>query len=187
MVIQDNLKLMTVDAFEALIARPENAERRLELIDGEIAEKMPTQKHAATVGIFQGEIYIHLKTYPIGWGMVEARYRMPADDHNARLPDVSFVIGRDRPLTQKGSAPYMPDLAIEVKSPDDSFKAMRRKADYYLANGTRLVWLVHLEKRLVEVYRPDADVEILTEDGILSGEDVLPGFSLPLRTVFAVP
>jgi Uma2 family endonuclease len=87
---------------------------------------------------------------------------------------------------KKGSVPEMPDLAVEVKSPDDSLKLLRDKAHYYLANGTRLVWLVIPEKRLVEVYTPD-DEQILTEEDTLSGEDVLPGFTLPVRDIFADP
>lgn len=45
----------------------------------------------------------------------------------------------------------MPDLVIEVTSPDNTYKSMRKRADYYLAHGTRLVWLVYPEKCLVEV------------------------------------
>ncbi len=62
---------------------------------------------------------------------------------------------------------------------------MRAKASYYLANGTRLVWLVLPEKRLVEVYRADGEVDILTENDTLSGDDVLPGFALPVQAIFA--
>jgi hypothetical protein len=58
---------------------------------------------------------------------------------------------------------------------------------YYLANGSRLVWLIYPNYRLVEVYRLAADVEILGEEDSLTGGDVLPGFALPAREVFADP
>ena len=38
-------KLYTVDEFEQIIAQPENSERLLELVNGEIVEKMPTEEH----------------------------------------------------------------------------------------------------------------------------------------------
>jgi Uma2 family endonuclease len=62
---------------------------------------------------------------------------------------------------------------------------MRDTAAYYLANGSRLVWLVYPNYRLIEVYRPDADIVILGEEDTLTGGDVLPGFELPVREVFA--
>ena len=83
--------------------------------------------------------------------------------------------------------PHLPDLAVEIKSPDDTVKEMREKAAYYLAHGVRLVWLVYPHKRLVEVYRPDADVEILAVGDVLTGGEVLPGFSIPVADVFADP
>ena len=79
----------------------------------------------------------------------------------------------------------MPDLAVEVKSPDDSLSKLREKAAYYLANGTLLAWLVYPKKRLVIVLTPDSE-EILTEDDTLDGGDVLPGFTLPVRDIFRV-
>ena len=81
----------------------------------------------------------------------------------------------------------MPDLAVKIKSPTDTITEMRETAAYYVANGSRLVWLVYPNYRLVEVYRPEADVEILGEDDTLTGGDVLPGFALPVRAIFADP
>jgi Uma2 family endonuclease len=47
-----------------------------------------------------------------------------------------------------------------------------------------MVWLVFPQKQLIEVYRPDADVVILTADDMLEGGDVLPGFTLPVKDIF---
>lgn len=112
----------------------------------------------------------------------EVRYRMPNDNRNARLPDVSFRAGNS-PLVRQGSVPEMPDLAVEVKSPDDKLKDMRAKARYYLANGTKLVWLVEPHRRFVEVYSPDEEL-VLLEDETLSGGTVLPGFQATVRELF---
>ena len=79
----------------------------------------------------------------------------------------------------------MPDLAIEIKSPSDTVRLMREKAAYYLANGARQVWLVYPAQRMVEVYSPEADVEILMVGDQLPGGDVLPGFAMSVVEVFA--
>ena len=90
-------------------------------------------------------------------------------------------------MVTKGSVPEMPDLAVEVQSPDDSIKAMREKATYYLANGAKLVWLVYPRKRIVEVYHANGEIDIFHKGEMLSGEDVLPGFSLLVADIFADP
>lgn len=64
---------------------------------------------------------------------------------------------------------------------------MREKATYYLANGAKLVWLVYPRKRVVEVYTGNGNIDILREDDTLSGEDVLPGFTMPVADFFADP
>ena len=181
----------TLEEFEEFIALPENADRRFELIDGELVEKMPTEEHGVIVSILSGEIYVLLKQNPLGRVAVEARHRMPDDRRNSRIPDISFTsTERLLPITRKGAVPQMPDLAIEIKSPDDSVTLLRAKAAYYLANGARMVWLIFPEQRLVEVYRPDADVLLLVDNelrhDVLEGGDVLPGFTLALQNIFPV-
>jgi Uma2 family endonuclease len=94
------------------------------------------------------------------------------------------MVDTQTPIVRKGAVPRMPDLAVEVKSPDDKFKVMREKAEYYLANGTRIVWLIYPHERLVEVFRPNVDSEILNETHELNGGDVLPGFTLAIRDLF---
>lgn len=79
----------------------------------------------------------------------------------------------------------MLDLAVEVKSSTDTYNSMRERADYYLRHGTHMVWLVYPEKKIVEVYQPDADVQILVESDTLDGGDVLPGFTLAASAIFA--
>ncbi len=182
MVIQD--KLYTVEEFESFLTQPKNRDRNFELIHGEIVEKtMPTEEHGIITVNISSPIKIYLKTHPIGRIGVEVRNRMPNDPHNSRQPDISFRADINKPVVKRGAVQQMPDLAVEIQSPDDSLKSMREKAEYYLENGARLVWLVLPAKKLIEVYTPDG-VEILTQDDTLSGEDILPDFTLPVREVF---
>ncbi len=189
MLVQETVipeRLVTADEFESLIDLPENRARLLELINGAIVEKMPTEEH----GLIGHNIDFALGTYnrqhKLGRVGFEVRQRLPQDKLNSRMPDISFSSAR-RPLVRKGGVPEMPDLAVEIKSPSDSVRQMREKAEYYLANGARLVWLVYPQKRFIEAYSLDADVEILLEGDTLTGGDVLPGFTLPVAEVFADP
>ena len=56
----------------------------------------------------------------IGLAAVEARHRPEDDDRNVRLPNVSIVLGTDKPVERKGAAPYMPDVVVEIQWPDNT-------------------------------------------------------------------
>ena len=78
-----------------------------------------------------------------------------------------------------------PDLAVEVLSKSNSRGEMQRKLRDYFAAGTKLVWYVDPKKRTVRVYTDPDNAATLTEDRTLDGGDVLPGFTLRLRELFA--
>jgi len=176
----------TVAQFERDYLSPEHSNRLFELINGEVHEKMPTQQHGLIASNINLELALYARQTKTGRPGIEVRHQIPEDKRNSRLPDVSFVCAKG-PLVEHGSVAGMPDLAVEIKSPTDTITEMRETAAYYVANGSRLVWLVYPNYRLVEVYRPEADVEILGEDDTLTGGDVLPGFALPVRAIFADP
>jgi Uma2 family endonuclease len=122
---------------------------------------------------------------------VEPRHQVLGDNHNARMPDVAFTsTERAGPVVTKGGIPQMPDLAVEIKSPDDRIREMREKADYYLRNGARLVWLVYPDSQSMEVCTLNSEgilqIDPLAADEILRGGDVLPGFSVTVGDFFKV-
>lgn len=183
MVIPDRKRLVTANEFQAFTDLPENAGQFFELISGEIVQKMPTQLHGLIAGLMATFLNIFLLKNPLGWVMVEARYKLPDDHENDYIPDVSFVSKSKGLLIEKGPAPYMPDFAVEIKSPDESLPDMRKKAAYYLSHGSQLVWLVYTERRLVIVLTPDSE-DILSENDILDGGSVFPGFTLAVKDIF---
>jgi Uma2 family endonuclease len=104
-----------------------------------------------------------------------------------RSPDASWVKA-DRwnaltPEQQERFAPLCPDFVVELRSPSDSLKDLQEKMQEYIANGTQLGWLIDRKNQRVEIYRPGKDVEILDSPVSLSGEDVLPGFTLYLQQI----
>jgi len=174
---------ITVDDFEAFLT--DHTEGLFELINGEIVEKVVTEEHGVIAVNIATEIRIYLKSHPIGHVGVEIRHRKEGDNYNDRLPDISFRRVKSEDIVRQGAVPTMPDLAIEIKSPSDTYTLMREKAQYYLNNGTTLVWLVYPEKKFVEVYHKGADdIDFLTSDDTLSGHDVLPDFELAVGDIF---
>jgi Uma2 family endonuclease len=68
-------------------------------------------------------------------------------------------------------------------SPSDTLKTVQTKMQEYLDNGLQLGWLLNRKDRQVEIYRPEQTVEILRSPISLSGEAILPGFSLDLACI----
>lgn len=106
-----------------------------------------------------------------------------------RVPDVSFI--RWERFPEPGVVPDVaaidvaPDLAIEVLSKSNTPREMQRKRkDYFLA-GVRRVWVVDPKGRTVRVYTDPETATTFPETAVLTDEDLLPGFALPLETLFA--
>jgi Uma2 family endonuclease len=178
-------QLIDADEFEQFIARPENRDRNFELIDGVIVEKtMPTEEHAHIVGLITYLLAGYALAHGLGIPGPESRIRLPEHLRNVRQPDLSMVLDGSRPLIKRGPSLTMPDVIVEVKSPDDGYEMMREKARFYVENGAKLVWLVFPRPKAVEVYRPDQPLDILGVEDMLDGYDVLPGFSQPVRSLF---
>lgn len=106
-----------------------------------------------------------------------------------RSPDTSWIEqSRWDALTatqKKGFATICPDFVVEIRSSTDRLSKLRAKMTEYLANGARLGWLLDPKNRRVEIFRPGKDAEKLAAPETLSGEDVLPGFTLTLSEVWA--
>jgi Uma2 family endonuclease len=102
-----------------------------------------------------------------------------------KSPDVTWIEKSKLVDIPSGTAfpRVIPDFVIELRSKDDSLKTLREKMEEYRDNGVRLGWLINPQKRQVEIYRPGQDVEILEAPETLSGEDVLPGFVLDMRSI----
>jgi Uma2 family endonuclease len=202
-MIGDRVRATLAD-YHAFCALPENAGAAFEFIDGVIIEKIPPHNpraprpplpyveyrqtmpsylssHIAVEIAFLLRLY--LKAHPIGTLTAgDGGYILP--DGGVLIPDVGYISHERLGAIPAREVPVPPDLAVEVLSPTDRLRDARNKAERYLANGVRLVWLVMPEARTVEVYTPDTDVTALTADDTLTGGAVLPGFSAPVRDLF---
>ncbi len=161
---------------------------RCELVEGVIVVKSPTgwlhggveQRFGQTLGAFVD--YHQLGRVLVGEVGIYTR-RNP---DTVRGADVIYI-SKAR-LAQVKSRSYLdvaPELVIEVLSPDDRWSEVKQKLREYFAIGVVLVWVADPSDKTVSVYRSLTDVRILGEDDLLSGEEVLPGFSIPVASLFA--
>ena len=104
-----------------------------------------------------------------------------------RSPDVAWI-AKEKWLTltseqRRKFPPICPDFVIELRSPSDRLKPLQEKMREYLDCGLRLGWLINPQNNTVGIYRPQQPVETLTLPASLSGEDVLPGFTLSIEAM----
>jgi Uma2 family endonuclease len=85
---------------------------------------------------------------------------------------------------QRKFPPIAPDFVIELRSELDKLETLRVKMWEYMENDVLLGWLINPQDQQVEIYRQEQSVELLDSPEILSGEELLPGFSLELDRIF---
>jgi Uma2 family endonuclease len=170
-----------------VVAIHDRTKRLYELVDGVLVEKiMGFPESALTCDLIKLLGY-YLDKNPLGFltGPDGAMRLLPG---LIRIPDIAFISWEQLPTRERptdpiaGLAPY---LAVEVLSKGNTKREMDRKVREYFLCGVRLVWLVALTSRTVQVYTAPDQSKILTENQVLDGGDVLPGLTLPLRQVFA--
>ena len=105
-----------------------------------------------------------------------------------RAPDASWMpLSRWESLSRDDQTKFghtFSDFAIELRSPSDSLRDVQDKMQEYMENGARLGLLIDPQNRRVHIYRPEQPVEILEEPASVSGEAVLPGFTLDLAVIW---
>jgi Uma2 family endonuclease len=114
----------------------------------------------------------------------ETGFTLARDPDTVRAPDVGFIRA-DRvpdPLP-RGYAEFVPDLIVEVLSPDDRPGAVLAKVADWIGAGARLAWVVDPIRRSARVYRADGSESYLTAADSLDGEDLLPGLRILLDAV----
>jgi Uma2 family endonuclease len=179
-----NRERITAADFEALVTLPENADKRLEFISGEIFEVVSNDNASAIAQIITGLLFIYLRGNDIGWLTgPDAGFIVVGECY---IPDVAFLTYENHP-TRLGVAyrPNPPDLAVEVVSSErsDENRKLNIKVTNYLLAGT-VVWVVRPELQHVEVHAPGQPVTVYGIGDAVPGGTLLPDFTLPVRELF---
>jgi len=177
--------LVTADEFEHM----GELGRYFELDRGVVVPvNPPGYDHGRIAVIIAARLLAFVQRNALGTVLVESGFTLFRDPDTVRGPDVSFV-RRERLTLPRRSGWFegAPDLAVEVRSPEDGLKHLLRKADEYLRSGARLAWVVDPAAKTCMVCRPGREQRTVTAEDALDGEDVLAGFSLPLAELFVDP
>lgn len=137
----------------------------------------------------QSRLGHYLLGNPVGEALMETLFRLPLPVDRNRRPDVAFVSART--IAQAPAQPgsdnawaVLPELMVEVVSPNDLAEDVIERLNEYFAAGTKLVWIVYPTQRLLYVCESPRQVRILGDADELDGGAVLPGFRIPLASLF---
>jgi Uma2 family endonuclease len=165
---------------------------RYELVRGELKKMAPAGDERGIVAMDIGtSLNVHVKAKKLGRVYAaETGFKLGSNPDTVRAADVAFVSNErlaKKPGLVKGYRAVAPDLIaeiVEVVSPHDRHSKVMEKVSTWLGVGTRMVLVLDPERRAVTVYRSLQDIHVLSEDDIIDGADVVPGWTLPLRELF---
>jgi Uma2 family endonuclease len=171
-----------------VVASLEAANKRLfELVDGVLVEKTMGTKEGMWASLIGYYIWNYFDRHDLGV-VVGADSPVRLRLGLIRIPDVSFISWDRLPdgeLPDEAIASIIPDLTVEVISRSNTKREMALKLENYFRAGVRLVWFLYPESQTAKVYTSPTKVKRIDRDQSLVGGEVLPGFSLPLKQLFA--
>jgi Uma2 family endonuclease len=178
--------LLTVDEYAML---PDEPGWRTELVDGKII-KMPLASYEHGNIVFRLAAYVaaFVLAHDLGIGTTEQSGYDVGKGRRAvvRAPDFAYM-SKERAAQVRGVRyPRLaPDLAVEVVSPSQNDEdEMASRARMWLDFGVRMIWVIWPDAKQVDVWRPDTEKQRLSEQESLDGQDILPGFTLPVAKLF---
>lgn len=183
----------------ATVTRPLTAEDMLrlysegirgELIQGEFHPTMSAGvTHGKVVINVAGELRSFVRPRRLGSLMgSDTGVLLERDPDTVREPDIAYISAERMPIGAEvpGYSEVVPDLVVEVASPNDSPQQVEEKARMWLSYGVRLVWTMHPVTRTVNIYPESGARSTLTERDVLDGDNVLPCFSWEVSDIFDV-
>jgi Uma2 family endonuclease len=153
-----------------------------EIIDGQIVEMPPETVYAAIVrSLLVSHLNHFARTNGLGVAVSMMLFRLDLPMDRKRWP-------KNQPLPETDDAwNVVPDLAIEVVSPNDFAQDLLEKVEEYFQAGVQLVWVGYPCRRRIHVYESFTQIRGLTRTDELDGGKVLPDFRLPLAELFPEP
>lgn len=171
-----------------VVAARDSADKRLcELIDGVLVEKAMGTREAQVALLIGHFMLDFLDDNNLGI-VLGADGMLRLWPGRIRIPDASFISWSKMPegrLPDVPVAPLAPDLAVEVLSSSNTPEETQRKLEDLFRCGMRLAWVIDPVAETAEIYHSPSDCRGIDKNGVLDGEEVLPGFSLSLRKLFA--
>jgi Uma2 family endonuclease len=170
-------------------ARPAAEEPLYEVINGQRVELPPMGIYATLIASkLQSRMGPFAEGNKLGTVVTEALFILDPERDLRRRPDVAFVSAQrwplDRPIPEAGDWAVVPDLAVEVISPNDLHQDVMARMREYFQKGVLQVWIVVPSEDQVQVFDTPNRSRLLSVGDVLDGGTLLPDFRLPVADLF---
>jgi len=173
--------LLSWEAFEQF---PDDAMHH-ELIEGEHQVLPPPKSRHTIIAARCWKLLVAIEERANVCAFAEAGYKLSNNPPTWIQPDVSVLRKeRERTTVVDGYFTGAPELAIEVVSPSETARALQRKVDLLLANGSLAVWVIYPETKVVEVNLPDGTTHTRGINDTLTLPELLADWQLPVARLF---
>lgn len=162
---------------------------KTEMIDGRLIVAPAGFEHGGICGRFFGKVWQFVERERIGM-VFDSSTGFYMKSGNLLSPDVAFVAAARLKGMKTLPRKYFrgsPDLCAEVLSPNDRPAEMDRKIAEYFETDTKLAWVANPKAQTVDVFRESKLSQTLRAGESISGEDIIPGFTLAIDELFAPP
>lgn len=159
-----------------------------ELVRGEVRMMTPASgAHGVVAGALFAALNVFVEERKLGLCFPDnTGFLLPGLENTVRSPDAAFVANDRLPADGigRGWIAVAPDMIVEILSPSESSTELEAKLSDYRTAGTRLIWIVDPERRVITIRDGDLPERLLSEGEILDGGRVLPGFALGVSSLF---
>ena len=169
------------------LARVDIPGKSTELVRGRlIVREPPGTHHGRLAGRLIIRVGVFVESHRLGEVFAQdTGFRIASNPDTVRAPDLAFL-GHERlvQVAKRGYAAVAPDLIAEILSPDDRPGEVRAKIAEWLRAGVRLAWELDPDRRTAHVHRPDGSISLVSANGAVDGEAVIPGFRCALTDLY---
>jgi len=187
--VESTARLLTTADLAALPNELPSGPVKYELEEGRLVVMAPAgDSHGASQLRIGSELLAQGERRGYGKARTEVGVIIGRAPDTVLVPEVVFVANRSLPIrtSPEGYLESVPDIAVEIRSKNDSIRALHRKAERYLQAGVQLVWVVDPQTKTISELRKGAAPVELHEVDVLTAGEIIPGFAVPVAALFAV-
>jgi len=174
------------------LLRLRDSPKRYELVDGRLEVLSVSYLSSFVAGRLCKLLSIYVESHNLGWVAPEGTSLQCFSRHpdRVRKPDVCFHslerLSHAQAISE-GHLSVVPNLVVEVISPQDRAVRVNTKLNEWVEAGVPLIWLVYPEDQQVRAFSTGGVVRTFEPRDILTGDPVLPGFAVPVAELFRLP
>ncbi len=146
----------------------------------------PGGTHGNTQGRVFARLFMQSELIGHGKAFTEVSVVVSRNPDTVLVPDVAFIAAKSLPerKTKEDYLLTIPELAVEVRSKNNSRREIQEKVTQYLAIGVEVVWVVDPKAKTVTIHTPGAQPVQMGSNDTLTLPSLIPNLSISIADLF---